>query len=410
MQLDPGAAVGCCQRAGHLPDSHRLAAFRPAPQLDLDAVVGCYQRSRRRLLVLGYNATLTTAVEAPRQPKKHFDQIQVGAAFGCLVRAAALLCLRFPSRQHAEKHGTRVCWRGRLCLLRAGTEPQRGAGARRPRSPRRPPQALTRVNPAAYSCLAALAQNPLVDVVVRRLRAELGADRGLGLLRGSLRCCPAPAGAPSLAGSRATAPPCAVAGAASAALHTCARPALQVIGGGEKARLEGHSALQDSPHASQHTTPPGLPGRHAPQVISGGEKARLEEVFTDLGIWLAAENGAVIRPPGSKVRGCGGGGLGWSRSRGHRVRQAAAPPPGRPPGCEVRGVWPGWAAAAAARLAGRRGQPARARAGLCGEHRARVDGPYSIQSPPTRPPRPAGVAHAHGRGQRGVEGERAAGV
>lgn len=49
-------------------------------QLDLEAVVGCYKRSRRRLLVLGYNATLTTAVEAPRQPKKHFDQIQVGAA------------------------------------------------------------------------------------------------------------------------------------------------------------------------------------------------------------------------------------------------------------------------------------------------------------------------------------------
>ena len=41
-------------------------------------MIGCYKRSRRRLLVLGYNATLTTAVEAPRQPKKHFDQIQVG--------------------------------------------------------------------------------------------------------------------------------------------------------------------------------------------------------------------------------------------------------------------------------------------------------------------------------------------
>ncbi len=38
--------------------------------------MGCYKRARRRLLVLGYNATLTTAVEAPRQPKKHFDQIQ----------------------------------------------------------------------------------------------------------------------------------------------------------------------------------------------------------------------------------------------------------------------------------------------------------------------------------------------
>ncbi|PRW61035.1 Alpha,alpha-trehalose-phosphate synthase [UDP-forming] 1 isoform B [Chlorella sorokiniana] len=122
-----------------LNDTHVEAELRTKnipPALDLEAVVGCYKRSRRRLLVLGYNATLTTAVEAPRQPKKHFDQIQ----------------------------------------------------------------ALTRVNPAAYSCLAALSQNPRVDVV----------------------------------------------------------------------------------------------------VISGGEKQRLIEVFGDLHIWLAAENGAVVRPPGSQ--------------------------------------------------------------------------------------------------------------
>ncbi|EFN51489.1 hypothetical protein CHLNCDRAFT_37352 [Chlorella variabilis] len=122
-----------------LNDTHVEAELRTRnipPALDMEATVGCYKRSRRRLLVLGYNATLTTAVEAPRQPKKHFDQIQ----------------------------------------------------------------ALTRVNPAAYSCLAALSQNSLVDIV----------------------------------------------------------------------------------------------------VISGGEKHRLEEVFSDLHIWLAAENGAAIRPPGSK--------------------------------------------------------------------------------------------------------------
>lgn len=35
-----------------------------------------YGSSSRRLIVLGYNATLTTAVEAPRQPKRHFDQIK----------------------------------------------------------------------------------------------------------------------------------------------------------------------------------------------------------------------------------------------------------------------------------------------------------------------------------------------
>ena len=45
-------------------------------QLDVEEVVQQYTRSRRRLLVLGYNATLTTAVEAPRQPKRHFDQIR----------------------------------------------------------------------------------------------------------------------------------------------------------------------------------------------------------------------------------------------------------------------------------------------------------------------------------------------
>jgi hypothetical protein len=36
-----------------------------------------YACAKQRLLVLGYNATLTTAVEAPRQPKRHFDQIKV---------------------------------------------------------------------------------------------------------------------------------------------------------------------------------------------------------------------------------------------------------------------------------------------------------------------------------------------
>jgi hypothetical protein len=46
-------------------------------QLVSDEVVETYYNSKRRLLVLGYNATLTTAVEAPRQPKRHFDQIKV---------------------------------------------------------------------------------------------------------------------------------------------------------------------------------------------------------------------------------------------------------------------------------------------------------------------------------------------
>ena len=46
-------------------------------QLDTKVAVKQYGQSKRRLLVLGYNATLTTAVEAPRQPKRHFDQIKV---------------------------------------------------------------------------------------------------------------------------------------------------------------------------------------------------------------------------------------------------------------------------------------------------------------------------------------------
>ncbi len=88
-----------------LNDTHVEAELRTRavpPHLDLDAAVAAFASSERRLLVLGYNATLTTAAEAPRAPKKHFDAIQ----------------------------------------------------------------ALTRVNPAAYSCLAALARDPSVDVVV----------------------------------------------------------------------------------------------------------------------------------------------------------------------------------------------------------------------------------------------------
>jgi hypothetical protein len=51
--------------------AQRLALFMHHLQ-----VVRGYGDSTRRLIVLGYNATLTTAVEAPRQPKRHFDQIK----------------------------------------------------------------------------------------------------------------------------------------------------------------------------------------------------------------------------------------------------------------------------------------------------------------------------------------------
>ncbi|KAK9830458.1 hypothetical protein WJX72_011880 [[Myrmecia] bisecta] len=62
-----------------LNDTHVEAELRTKhipPQLDVEAVVRDYKASKRRLLVLGYNATLTTAVEAPRQPKRHFDQMK----------------------------------------------------------------------------------------------------------------------------------------------------------------------------------------------------------------------------------------------------------------------------------------------------------------------------------------------
>lgn len=54
-------------------------------QLELESVLRDYTKSKRRLLVLGYNATLTTAVEAPRQPKRHFDQIQVCCHLGLVA-------------------------------------------------------------------------------------------------------------------------------------------------------------------------------------------------------------------------------------------------------------------------------------------------------------------------------------
>jgi hypothetical protein len=52
-------------------------------QLDVEDVVHCYQHDTRRLLVLGYNATLTVVTEAPRGlPKRTFDQMQARAGTG----------------------------------------------------------------------------------------------------------------------------------------------------------------------------------------------------------------------------------------------------------------------------------------------------------------------------------------
>jgi trehalose 6-phosphate synthase/phosphatase len=124
-----------------LNDTHVEAELRTKnipPSLHLNDVIDSYKASRRKLLVLGYNATLTTAVEAPRAPKKHFDQIQ----------------------------------------------------------------ALSKVNPTAYECLQALSKQPNTEIV----------------------------------------------------------------------------------------------------IFSGSEKERLEEVFGDLDVWLAAENGTVCRPSSTSYR------------------------------------------------------------------------------------------------------------
>ena len=53
-----------------------------------------YDSSQRHLLVLGYNATLTTAVEAPRQPIRHFDQIKVPCIHPsrCPLHTTIFLC------------------------------------------------------------------------------------------------------------------------------------------------------------------------------------------------------------------------------------------------------------------------------------------------------------------------------
>ena len=47
-------------------------------QLVIEDVVREYKGAKRRLLVLGYNSTLTTAaVEPPRLAKNHYDQLKV---------------------------------------------------------------------------------------------------------------------------------------------------------------------------------------------------------------------------------------------------------------------------------------------------------------------------------------------
>ncbi|EFJ46005.1 hypothetical protein VOLCADRAFT_63119, partial [Volvox carteri f. nagariensis] len=64
-----------------LNDTHIEADLRmrhTPPPLDVQEVVRAYQSSKRRLVVLGYNATLTTSVEAPRwgRGRRQFEQVK----------------------------------------------------------------------------------------------------------------------------------------------------------------------------------------------------------------------------------------------------------------------------------------------------------------------------------------------
>lgn len=62
-------------------------------QLPVEDVVTDFKAARRRLLVLGYNSTLTTAVEAPRQPKNHYDQIKVYFRCPSTCRIGHVACI-----------------------------------------------------------------------------------------------------------------------------------------------------------------------------------------------------------------------------------------------------------------------------------------------------------------------------
>ena len=107
----------CMRAAGRAARVHSRGADRRARmQLDEAQAVKDYMRARKRLLVLGYNATLTTAVEAPRQPHHHFDQIQARAQAGSTARpglASAARSVRPPpgsAAQRARDLVAAVCW------------------------------------------------------------------------------------------------------------------------------------------------------------------------------------------------------------------------------------------------------------------------------------------------------------
>jgi len=62
-----------------LNDTHvemELRVKKIPPLINPDEILHAFNSSRQRVFILGYNATLTTAVEAPRRLKQQFDQIR----------------------------------------------------------------------------------------------------------------------------------------------------------------------------------------------------------------------------------------------------------------------------------------------------------------------------------------------
>jgi hypothetical protein len=91
-----------------------------------------YGASKRRLIVLGYNATLTTAVEAPRQPKRHFDQIKALTRVNPRIFSCLEVCKQGGGYSSRGVFVEPPCGRGlrmtRVCVL-AGRGAQQGVFA-----------------------------------------------------------------------------------------------------------------------------------------------------------------------------------------------------------------------------------------------------------------------------------------
>ncbi|CAG9463814.1 unnamed protein product [Pedinophyceae sp. YPF-701] len=55
---------------------HQLRAMKVPPPLEIPHCWAAFRGSQKKLLILGFNAALTSTIEAPTQPKRHFDQLK----------------------------------------------------------------------------------------------------------------------------------------------------------------------------------------------------------------------------------------------------------------------------------------------------------------------------------------------